>query len=234
MGRGPDLQGRLDAVTSIPGNLPGSSVPADPEHAITELLAGGDLAGAVTLAIRVYGPEIYSYLRALHRDAGDADEVFSLFTEALWRSLPGRELRCSHRTWAYAVARRSSLGHRRAERRRAARFAPWPDTTGLSQIAAAVRTETALYLQTEKRSRFAELRASLPEADQTLLMLRVDRGLPWNDLVEILAEGDAAPRSAEVIRRQSARLRKRFQALKDKLQAMAREAGLDPGDRDAT
>lgn len=108
------------------------------------------------------------------------------------------------------------------------------ETTGLSQIAAVVRTETALHLQTENRSRFAELRASLPEADQTLLMLRVDRGLPWNDLVEILAEADDAPRSAEEARRQSARLRKRFQALKDKLQAMARKAGIGPDDRDAT
>jgi hypothetical protein len=107
-----------------------------------------------------------------------------------------------------------------------------PDTTALSQIAAAVRTETALHLQTENRSRFTELRESLPEADQTLLMLRVDRGLPWNELVEILDEADdtAAPRSAEALRRDSARLRKRFQALKDKLREMARQAGLDPGE----
>ena len=207
-------------------------MPADPEHAITELLAAGDLAGAITRAIRTYGPEVYGYLRALHRDTDEADEVFSRFTEALWRSLPGRELRCSHRTWAYAVARRTSLGYRRAERRRAARFAPWPETTGLSEIAAAVRTQTALHLQTAKRSRFAELRASLPEEDQTLLMLRVDRGLPWNDLVEVLAEASEAPPSSEAIRRQSARLRKRFQVLKEKLQAMAREAGLVPGDGD--
>jgi RNA polymerase sigma-70 factor (ECF subfamily) len=207
-------------------------VPDDHEHAITALLAAGDVTGAVTVSLRAYGPEVYAYLRALHRDAGDADEVFSQFTEALWRSLDGRDLRCSHRTWAYAVARRTSLGHRRAERRRAARFSPLPDTTGLSQIAAAVRTETALHLQTQNRSRFTELRESLPEADQTLLMLRVDRGLPWNELVEILDEADdtAAPRSAEALRRDSARLRKRFQALKDKLREMARQAGLDPGE----
>ena len=174
-----------------------SSSGTPPEIAIPELLAAGDLTGAVTLAIRTYGPEVYGYLRALHRDAGEADEVFSLFTEALWRSLHGREIRCSPRTWAYAVARRTSLAYRRAERRRAARFAPWPEDTGLSAIAAAVRTETALHLQTAKRSWFAELRASLPEEDQTLLMLRVDRGLAWNELVEVLAEesgGRALPK----------------------------------------
>lgn len=204
--------------------------PGEPEHAITELLAAGDAAGAVTLAIQTYGPEVYRYLRALHHDVHEADEVFSLFTEALWRTLPRRELRSSHRTWAYAVARRTSLGHRRAARRRAARFALWPDTTGLSEIAAAVRTQTALHLQTAKRSRFAELRACLPEEDQTLLMLRVDRGLPWNDLVEILAEDGEAARSPEAIRKESARLRKRFQVLKEKLQVMAREAGIVPRD----
>ncbi len=208
--------------------------PEDPEPAIAERLAAGDVAGAVTRMLRTYGPEIYGFLRALHRDAGDADEVFSAFAEALWKSLlPGRELRCSHRTWAYAVARRTSLGHRRTERRRAARIAPWPEDTGLSGIAAAVRTETALHLQTARKSRFAELRAQLPEEDQSLLMLRVDRGLPWNDLALVLAEDGEAPTSPEALRTQSARLRKRFQVLKEKLQAMAREAGLVPGDDEA-
>ena len=206
--------------------------PDDPEHTITELLAAGDVAGAVTLAIQTYGPEVYRYLRALHHGTSEADEVFSLFTEALWRTLPRRELRSSHRTWAYAIARRTSLGHRRAARRRASRFAPWPETTGLSEIAAAVRTQTALHLQTAKRNRFTELRASLPEEDQTLLMLRVDRGLAWNDLVEVMAEDSEVVRSPEAIRKESARLRKRFQVLKEKLQAMAREAGLVPRDDD--
>lgn len=207
---------------------------ADLEPAIAERLAAGDLDGGVTLAIRGYGPEIYAYLRALHRDPTDADEVFALFTEALWRSLRGRVLHCSHRTWAYAVARRASLGYRRTTRRRAARLAPWSETSALSQLAAAVRTATALHVQTEVRSRFAELRASLPEADQTLLMLRVDRGLAWNDLVEILGEDGDAPRTADAVRRHSARLRKRFEVLKGKLRAMARAAGLDPRRRDAT
>lgn len=205
----------------------------DPERAIDERLAAGDVAGAVTRVLRTYGPEIYGFLRALHRDAGDADEVFSLFAEALWRSLPGRELRCSHRTWAYAIARRSSLGYRRTARRRAARIAPWPEDTGLSGVAAAVRSETALHLRTANKSRFAELRAQLSEEDQTLLMLRVDRGLAWNELVEVLAEDGAAPPSPEALRTQSARLRKRFQVLKEKLQAMARQAGLVPGDDEA-
>lgn len=209
-------------------------IPTDLEPAIAELLAAGDLDGAVTLVIRGYGPEIYAYLRALHRDPADADEVFSLFSEALWRSLRGRALRCSHRTWAYAIARRTSLGYRRTTRRRAARLAPWSETSELPQIAAGVRTATALHLRTDIRSRFAELRASLPEADQTLLMLRVDRGLAWNDLVEILTEDGDAPRTADAVRRHSARLRKRFEVLKDKLRAMARAAGLDPRDPDAT
>lgn len=205
-----------------------------PQLVISELLAAGDLAGAVTLGIRTYGPEIYSYLHAVHRNTDDTDEVFSLFTEALWRSLSSRELRCSHRTWAYAVARRTSLRYRRAERRRTARFAPWPDDAHLSQVAVAVRTETALHLQTAKRSRFAELRASLPEEDQTLLMLRVDRGLSWNDLVEVLGQAGVPPHSAELVRRDSARLRKRFQALKKKLQTMAEEAGLVPRNGNGT
>lgn len=49
-----------------------------------------------------------------------------------------------------------------------------------------------------------------------------------------MAEDGEVPPSPEAVRRQSARLRKRFQVLKEKLQVIAREAGLVPGDGDET
>src|SRR5262249_46219926 len=44
-----------------------------------------DFAAAANAAIRGYGREIYELLAALHRRDDDAAEVFSLFTEGLWR-----------------------------------------------------------------------------------------------------------------------------------------------------
>jgi RNA polymerase sigma-70 factor (ECF subfamily) len=189
-----------------------------------------DFTGAAEAAMRGYGREIYELLAALHRRDDDAGEVFSLFAEGLWRGLPGFAWRSSFRTWAYAVAHKASLRYRRDVRRRAARHLPLPDPSSLSALVAEVRSATRSYLRTERRSRFAELRASLPPEDQALLMLRVDRRLPWSDLARVLHEEDGDPLEGKALEREAARLRKRFQLLKEKLYEMGRREGLvDPG-----
>ena len=191
----------------------------------------GDFAGAAEAAMRGYGREIYELLAALHRRDDDAAEVFSLFAEGLWRGLPSFAWRSSFRTWAYAVAHKASLRFRRDARRRAARHLPLPDTGSLSALVAEVRTATRSYLRTERKNRFAELRAALPPDDQALLMLRVDRRLAWTDLARVLhEEEEGAPLEGKALEREAARLRKRFQLLKEKLYEMGRREGLvDPG-----
>jgi RNA polymerase sigma-70 factor (ECF subfamily) len=197
------------------------------EASVRRAAEAGDLALAAEQGLRAYGREIFEFLVALHRDAGEASEVFSLFAEGLWRSLPAFAWHCTFRTWAYAIARRASLRHRRDERRRHARLAPLPDDSRLEALCAQIRTETAPWLRTEKQSRFAELRASLPKEDQALLMLRVDRQLSWNDLAQVLREEDEGPPLAgEALKREAARLRKRFQVVKERLYELGREAGL--------
>lgn len=188
----------------------------------------GDAEGAATAALRAYGREIYSFLLAIHRDEADASDVFSLFAEALWRNLPSFEWRSSFRTWAYEIARRSSLRHRRDARRRAAKIAPLPEGSALSQVAAQARTETLGYLRTQQRNRITELRESLPEEEQVLLILRVDRGLAWNDLALVMSEDKGARLEGDALKKEAARLRKRFQIVKEKLESLARKEGLLP------
>jgi RNA polymerase sigma-70 factor (ECF subfamily) len=192
----------------------------------------GDLAGAAEAAMRGYGREVFEFLAALHRRDDDAAEVFSLFAEGLWRGLPAFGWQCSFRTWAYAVARKASLRFRRDARRRAARQGPLPEGSGLTALVEEVRSATQSYLRTDRRSRFAELRATLPPEDQALLMLRVDRQLPWTDLVRVLHEDDAAPPEGEALKREAARLRKRFQLLKEKLYELGRREGLVGSEKD--
>lgn len=197
------------------------------EQEIRRGFDAGDLEAATSAALRGYGREFYSFLAAVHRDEAEAADVFSLLLEAIWRGLPGFGWQSSFRTWAYSTARRLSLQHRREARRRAARFAPWPEGSSLSGIAAQVRTETQAALRTERRSRIAALRETLAPADQELLMLRVDRGLAWNDLAQVLrAEADVEPLAGEALKREAARLRKQFQSIKDKLYELARREGL--------
>jgi len=195
------------------------------ERELAERLARGDIDGAATATITAYGPEIYSFLVAVHRVEDDAADVFSLFGVAFWRALPTFERQSSFRTFAYAIARRISLRYRRDEARRKKRFDAL-ESSAISAVVENVRSRTATYLRTETRSRLAALRASLPEEDQELLMLRVDRDLPWDELVFVLRGDDEPALTPEAQKRESARLRKRFQLLTAKLKKMARDQGL--------
>ena len=65
--------------------------------------------------------------------------------------------------------------------------------------------------------------------DRALLVLRVDRGLSWNDLARVLNE-DGEPLDDAALKRESARLRKRFQLLKRELLELGRAAGVVSGD----
>jgi RNA polymerase sigma-70 factor (ECF subfamily) len=65
--------------------------------------------------------------------------------------------------------------------------------------------------------RLAKLRESLKPDEQTLLILRVDKGLSWKEIAQILAE-DTPPDVGA--------LRKRFERLKERLVRMAEKEGL--------
>jgi RNA polymerase sigma-70 factor (ECF subfamily) len=193
----------------------------------------GELQSAAAAAIRGYGPEIFGFLVAFHRHKEDANEVFGAFTERLWRGLPGFEWHCSFRTWAYTIARNTSLTYGREARRRAEMQAPLPDGSQLSALEQPQRSDTASYLKTQRRSRIAALRESLPREDQELLVLRVDRQLAWNDLARVLLHTDEGHAlTDEVLKREAARLRKRFQVIKAQLYELGRKEGLISGDDD--
>ena len=196
------------------------------ERTIRQHCDRGELQLGAAAAIRGYGPEVFGFLVAFHRGEEEAAEVFSEFTERLWRGLPGFAWECSFRTWAYAIARNASLSYRRDRRRRAALHVPLPDGSDLSALGQKVRSETVSYLRTQRKTRVAALRDALPAEDQALLVLRVDKQLPWNDLVRVMHPEDGPPLTDEIIAREGARLRKRFQLIKEKLYELGRREGL--------
>lgn len=89
------------------------------------------------------------------------------------------------------------------------------------QLEAHVRRETLSELRTEKRTEIATLRDELAEDDRALLVLRVDRDLSWREIAQVLGGGDE-----ENLDREAARLRKRFQLVKDQLRRLAQSRGL--------
>lgn len=190
------------------------------EAAARELHGAGAIERAATVALEGYGPEVLSYLIAVLGDESAGEEVFAIFCEHFWVGLPSFEWRSSLRTWAYVVARRAIT---RVTDSAYARRSQRLGTVEAQRVAVEVRSRTRPYLRTEVKDRFTALRDELSESERELLVLRVDRGLEWVTIAEILAPDDA---DAAAVKRKSASLRKRFERVKDKLRGLAIEAGL--------
>ncbi len=202
---------------AIVSGVPGSP---DREREVRDLLQARRLDPAATLALRTYGPELYGFLAGQLGNEADTAEVFSQLAEDLWRGMPRFEWRCSLRTWLYLLARHAASRFRSSPWNRGGRTG---DSKLDAQIAE-VRSRTEPWLRTDMKDRLRRLRDSLDPDDRLLLVLRLDRGLAWNEVAVVTLGEEAA--SAEALRRESARLRKRFQDLKDELRVRARRAGL--------
>jgi RNA polymerase sigma-70 factor, ECF subfamily len=195
------------------------------ESDVRALCERADYGAAATLAIRGYGPELFGFLIAVLRDEGEANEAFSELCEVLWRGLPAFAWESTLRTWAYGIARNMSRTRRRNAARRARRVAG--GESALEEIAQAVRSQTLSYLRTEKKTRLQALRDRLSEDDRVLLVLRIDRQLDWKDLARVLGETQgSAPLDEAALAREAARLRKRFQVLKDRIRELAKRENL--------
>ena len=185
------------------------------EHEVAAALALKDWPQAAERGLRGYGPQIRSYLRSVLRDDDLVDDAFSQFSEKLWRSMPEFRGEASFATWAYRLAWYTTLEIKRGlARRRERRLCP----DEISRVAAEVRDSTPIYLRTDAKDRWATLRAELDPEERSLLLLRIERRLPWKEVAAVMAE-DGTP-AAE------AALRKRFARLRTKLRRLFEEHGL--------
>ena len=189
------------------------------DEQVRSFLAAGETGAAATFALRELGPELLGFLSGVLGNA-DADEVFSALSERLWRSLNGFEGRCSIRTWAYVLARHEIGRFRKGTRKHATGRIPISE---LQDVLATARTRTRSTMATNKQRQLTALRDELPIEDRTLLILRVDRDLAWDEIALAFAETPETL-SEEDKKRESARLRKRFQLVKQRLVARVRGA----------
>jgi RNA polymerase sigma-70 factor (ECF subfamily) len=184
----------------------------------------GDFDAATSAAIRGYGQEVFSFLMARLRAEDRAGDVFSATCESLWTTMSSFEWRCSMRTWLYKLARSAAVREERSPANRRDR------RLGLSQVSELVdrvRTRTVAHLRTEVKDEFQKLRDELDPEDQTLLILRIDRGLDWNEIARVVEEdADGAEVDDEQVKRAAARVRQRFQKLKKRLRELAEARGL--------
>ncbi len=184
------------------------------ESQVREALERGDGDAAATAAIRGYGPSVLGYLTALLKDEDDARDAFSVFAEDLWKGLPGFRGECSMRAWVFRLAWHAASRFARDSYRRRRRPLL---TSEAAKLVASVRSRSSI-LPGGRRERMMKLRESLEPEEQTLLILRLDRELAWEEVAEVLgAEGGPVGATA---------LRKRFERLKAKLARKAKEEGL--------
>jgi RNA polymerase sigma-70 factor (ECF subfamily) len=191
-------------------------VPVDPRDvALRELVVAGHIDRATELAIRAYGPELVGWLCSMVPSEADAYDAFSWLCEELWRSLRGFDGRCSVRTWCYMLARHAASRVRATPRHQREIL--------VSEIPSVVQAVQEIWSTTLVGARraedvYAQLRRELDDEDQALLVLRVDRGLPWQDIALVLLGQDA---DADAVKRKAATLRKQFERIKEHLRASA-------------
>jgi RNA polymerase sigma-70 factor (ECF subfamily) len=193
------------------------------DEQVRSLVLADDVTGATTAALRALGPEVFGFIIGALGREHDADEVFAITSERLWRSLASFEWRCSLRTWAYVIARREITRYRESTRRHDLKRVP---VSEIADVVAAVTTQAhTTHRSIERREKVSQLRDELPLDDRQLLILRVDRQLSWDEIALAFADDPAACGDDER-KRESARLRKRFQLVKERLAARARVEGL--------
>lgn len=188
----------------------------DPEAALRALREAGDPKALTTAVIQTYGREILSYLIATLRGEGEAAEAFSQFCLNVWQASAGFRGQSSFRTWAYALARHGA-GRVIRERGRRQRHVGLSSVPEIEALAVQVRSETQEWVRTGTRDRISRLRDELDPDDQTILVLRVDRGFSWPDVARVLYDGEAEPEARVVA------LRKRFERIKERLRKRAQE-----------
>lgn len=197
------------------------------EAELIEAIDAGNWERVATVALENFGPEIHSFVGARLRAPSDAEEVFSMFVEDFWRGLPTFERRCSLRGWMYVVARNAANRYVSSPHLRSDRHVSLARIDDREALIARLRTRTATHLQTEMKSRVRALRDRLSAEDQMLLLLHVDRRLPWRELAAVMLDKD--PQDTPELDREAARLRKRYERLKVELRALAVKEGLLDG-----
>lgn len=182
---------------------------------VTSQLAERDLRGAAETLMREFGPGIRGLLLTLFRSSPDAaEEAFSLFAENLWRGLGTYRGESSVRTWVYCLARNAAISVTREGWRKLAR--PM-ETRDVERMVEEVWTRSAVRLE-RRSSALTALRDALDLDEQTLLSLRLDERLPWEEIAMVMSSGGDPIDAANV--------RQRFARLKIKLGELARQQRL--------
>jgi len=180
------------------------------EERIAAALSRGDVDGATTEALRGHGPDLLRCARALCRSQDDARDVFAEVALRLWKALRTFRPETTVRALGYRLVRHAAADfYADGFRRRRATL-----SSGLvSRLAQSIHTSSKVSLE-RKAGLYADILAQLTQEEKSLLFLKVDRRLSWDEVADALADDG---RSVNPVA-----LRKRFERLKEKIARRAR------------
>jgi RNA polymerase sigma-70 factor, ECF subfamily len=127
------------------------------------------------------------------------------------------------------VARNAAHRLKRSPHERREHKLTLPERENLSALIAQVRSATQTHQRTGTKVAIAAIRARLDPDDQMLLVLRVDKGMSFRELAQVMNDGDLPDARVDD---EAARLRKRFERVKAQIREIARAEGLLGDDRD--
>lgn len=188
------------------------------------LCVARDYHAATTLIVELCGAELFRFVRRRCAEDADAEDVFSMLAEDLWRGLPDFAWRCSLRTWLYTLARHAGQRFRLAPHRRVEHNVDLAEATSQLLFRG---PETDWASEPSGRSWLQALRRRLRAEDRAIVSLRVDQELGFREIAERLAPAGRTL-SEDELARAEARVRKRFQLAMRRLRAWAGRPPLAP------
>lgn len=185
------------------------------ERQVLAWVQAGDAHAAAERVVRELGPDLLGYLNAVLSSEEDAREVFAELSADLLSALARFRGEGSLKSFTYRMAWRLAMRMRRSPARRRMRALGSHEASALPIEG---RVSTAAYRRTGPQDWLSQMRASLSPFEQSLLTLRVDRELAWDEVARVMG----LPGGTD----ETARLRKRFERIKEKLRSAAERDGI--------
>jgi RNA polymerase sigma-70 factor, ECF subfamily len=153
----------------------------DPDSDVLDLVAKGDMTGALQLLMKRYGTAVYRFCREALRDATLAEDVQQQVFFQSFRDLPRFRRQSSVRTWLFAIAHHRVLDAVKARNRQQSRVEPGePADVPDPHASPGDRIDDA-----RLRAALVTCLDELPETVQTALLLRFQQGFTFEEMAKV-------------------------------------------------
>jgi RNA polymerase sigma-70 factor, ECF subfamily len=160
---------------------------ADPDRDVLELVARGELDGALRCVMKRHGDSVLRYCREALRDPTLAEDVRQQVFIHVHRALPKFRGDARVRTWLFSIARNRVLDAAKARRRASARSGAMPSSVADDLVDPAPSPG----LRIDDRRLTEALVASMDDLDEAArdaVVLRYPLGFTYEEMAEVCRE----------------------------------------------